>query len=177
MSGLTTSLLTMKSQIKSVDSVDSRVRELARNMTGLSSDLATTTAAITKLQPEVSLIAADVSSVRGGITRMSRSVAALADPPRFSCGVTGDEVRVSGVISYDECAVNTDNMMNTGTGHATVNTEGEYSLLSSSFPVCDCIFRYRLLWTHLWIIKIDTVASLQSLKNIKIFCRKMALIF
>ena len=58
MYGLTTSLLTMKSQLKSVDSVDTRVRELARNMTGLTSDLATNTAAITKLRPEVSLIAA-----------------------------------------------------------------------------------------------------------------------
>jgi hypothetical protein len=36
----------------------------------------------------------------------------VADPPRFSCGVTGDEIKVSGVIVYDECAVNANNMMN-----------------------------------------------------------------
>jgi hypothetical protein len=38
--------------------------------------------------------------------------AQVADPPRFSCGVTGDEIKVSGVIVYDECAVNANNMMN-----------------------------------------------------------------
>jgi hypothetical protein len=36
----------------------------------------------------------------------------VADPPRFSCGVTGDEIKVSGVIVYDECAVNANSMMN-----------------------------------------------------------------
>ena len=72
---------------------------------------------------------------------MSRSVQSLADPPRFSCGVTGEEVKVSGVVRlvekqkhmtrplpctrYDECAVNKDKMMNLGTGHATVPTDGE----------------------------------------------------
>ena len=56
----------------------------------------------------------------------------MADPPRFSCGVTGDEVKVSGVISYDECGVNTGNMMNTGTGHATVPTDGDYLLTFSA---------------------------------------------
>ena len=47
---------------------------------------------------QVSLIASDVSSLRSGISRMSRSVQSLADPPRFSCGVTGEEVKVSGVV-------------------------------------------------------------------------------
>ncbi len=42
--------------------------------------------------------------------------AQVADPPRFSCGVTGDEIKVSGVIVYDECAVNANNMMNLVSG-------------------------------------------------------------
>ena len=47
---------------------------------------------------QMSLIASDVSSLRSGISRMSRSLQSLADPPRFSCGVTGEEVKVSGVV-------------------------------------------------------------------------------
>ena len=53
----------------------------------------------------------------------------MADPPRFSCGVTGDEVKVSGVISYDECGINTNDMMNLGTGHATVPIDGRKFVL------------------------------------------------
>ena len=49
---------------------------------------------------QMSLIASDVSSLRSGISRMSRSLQSLADPPRFSCGVTGEEVKVSGVVRY-----------------------------------------------------------------------------
>ena len=113
MSGLTNSILTMKSQIKSVSDVDSKIKELSRNVTGFNDDISATKDAVTKLQPEVntlhtyyllshmcqvSLIASDVSSLRSGISRMSRSVQSLADPPRFSCGVTGEEVKVSGVV-------------------------------------------------------------------------------
>ena len=50
----------------------------------------------------MSLIATDISSLRAGISRMSRSVQSLADPPRFSCGVTGEEVKVSGVVRLVE---------------------------------------------------------------------------
>jgi hypothetical protein len=41
----------------------------------------------------------------------------VADPPRFSCGVTGDEIKVSGVVVYDECTVNTNKMMNLVSGN------------------------------------------------------------
>ena len=121
MSGLTNSILNMKSQIKSVDSVEKKIRDLERNMTGVNDDIVNTKEAVTKLSPEVSLIATDISALRTGISRMSRTVQVggfpvpiyilliqsryttiifqtLSDPPRFSCGVTGDEVRVSGVI-------------------------------------------------------------------------------
>ena len=37
---------------------------------------------------------------------------AVSDPARFSCGVTGEEIKVSGVVVYDECFVNSKNMMN-----------------------------------------------------------------
>ena len=57
------------------------------------------------------LLATDMTSLRKRLSRMTRTVNSLSDPPRFSCGVTGDEIKVSGVITYDECNVNTDNMM------------------------------------------------------------------
>ena len=46
--------------------------------------------------------------------------------------MTGDEVRVSGVISYDECGVNAGKMMNLATGHATLPVDGDYMLTFSA---------------------------------------------
>ena len=73
---------------------------------------------------------------------MTRALKLISDPPRFSCGVTGEELKVemmiilemmmvvmrrmmvmmvtemvlvfqvSGVITYDECTVNFSDMMN-----------------------------------------------------------------
>ena len=36
------------------------------------------------------------------------------------------------MIAYDECAVNTEKMMNLGTGHATVPVSGDYLLTFSA---------------------------------------------
>ena len=74
MSGLTNSILTMKSQIKSVENVDNKIKELSRNMTEANKDIISTQESLTKLSPEVSLIATDISALRSGITRMSRSL-------------------------------------------------------------------------------------------------------
>ena len=74
MSGLTNSILTMKSQIKSVENVDGQIKELSRNVTEVNNDIISTKEAVTKLSPEVSLIATDISALRTGITRMSRSL-------------------------------------------------------------------------------------------------------
>ena len=70
MSGLTNSILTMKSQIKSVPDVDTKIKELSRNVTWVNKDISAT----------------------------KDAVQSLADPPRFSCGVTKEEVKVSGVV-------------------------------------------------------------------------------
>ena len=74
MSGLTNSILTMKSQIKSVENVDGKIKELSKNMTEVNKDIISTRDSLTKLSPEVSLIATDISALRTGITRMSRSL-------------------------------------------------------------------------------------------------------
>ena len=74
MSGLTNSILTMKSQIKSVENVDGKIKELSKNMTEVNEDIISTRDSLTKLSPEVSLIATDISALRTGITRMSRSL-------------------------------------------------------------------------------------------------------
>ena len=132
LSGLSNSILTVKSRISSLDSVEGRVRELDRNLTGVRDDMSTTQTQLAQITPEVSLIATDISALRAGISRMSVTVSSMADPPRFSCGVTGEEVKVSGVIAYDECAVNTEKMMNLGTGHATVPVSGDYLLTFSA---------------------------------------------
>ena len=50
------------------------------------------------------------------------------------------EVKVSGVIAYDECAVNTEKMMNLGTGHATVPVSGDYLLTFSANMVRKRVF-------------------------------------
>jgi hypothetical protein len=53
---------------------------------------------------------------------------AATSVPRFSCAVTSDEIRVSGVIKYDLCNVNTDQMMTPTTGHVLVKDAGDYFL-------------------------------------------------
>ena len=132
LSGLSNSVLTMRSKVNSIQEVEDRVRELSRNVTVMKEDVSSTKTEVSQLSPEISLIATDISALRSGISRMSVTVSGLSDPPRFSCGVTGEEVKVSGVISYDECAVNTEKMMNLGTGHATVPTDGDYLLSFSA---------------------------------------------
>jgi len=132
LSGLSNSVLTMRSRINNIEDVEDKVRELGRNVTGVKDDVSSTKTELSKLSPEINLIATDISALRTGISRMSVTVSSLSDPPRFSCGVTGEEVKVSGVIAYDECAVNTDKMMNLGTGHATVPTNGDYLLSFSA---------------------------------------------
>jgi len=120
-SGLSSSLFALRSNIKTVGDVENEVNQLARNMTSLSS-------AVGKLRPEVDFLATDVTSVRDGVGRVTRALKLMSDPPRFSCGVTGEELKVSGVISYDECTVNFSDMMNKGTGHATAPAAGDYML-------------------------------------------------
>ena len=140
LSGLSNSVLTMKSRLSSLERVEGRVRELGRNLTGVRDDLTSSRTQLAQLSPEVSLIATDISALRAGISRMSVTVSSMADPPRFSCGVTGEEVKVSGVIAYDECAVNTEKMMNLGTGHATVPVSGDYLLTFSANMVRKRVF-------------------------------------
>jgi len=120
-SGLSSSLFALRSNIKTVGDVENEVNQLTRNMTSLSS-------AVGKLRPEVDFLATDVTSVRDGVGRVTRALKLMSDPPRFSCGVTGEELKVSGVISYDECTVNFSDMMNKGTGHATAPAAGDYML-------------------------------------------------
>jgi len=128
LSGLTNSIFTVKSQIKSVENIDDKIAELSKNITGITDVVSVTRSEFSKIKPEVDLIATDITTIRNGMSRVTKAVRSIADPPRFSCGVTGDEIKVSGVITYDECAVNREKMMNAGTGHATVPVEGDYLL-------------------------------------------------
>jgi len=120
-SGLSNSIFALRSNIKTVGNVEDEVNQLARNMTSLST-------AVGKLKPEVDFLATDLTSVRDGVGRVTRALKLVSDPPRFSCGVTGEELKVSGVITYDECTVNFSDMMNKGTGHATAPAAGDYVL-------------------------------------------------
>ena len=54
---------------------------------------------------------------------------AAASVGRFSCAVTGDEIRESGVVTYDVCDVNAGGLrMNKRSGHATASEAGDYLL-------------------------------------------------
>eukprot|EP00090_Calanus_glacialis_P035978 TRINITY_DN6138_c0_g1_i1.p1 TRINITY_DN6138_c0_g1~~TRINITY_DN6138_c0_g1_i1.p1 ORF type:complete len:725 (-),score=193.83 TRINITY_DN6138_c0_g1_i1:220-2394(-) len=128
LSGLTNSIFSVKSQIKSIENIDSKIAELSKNITGVTDVVSVTRSEFSKIKPEVDLIATDITTIRNGMSRMTKAVQSIADPPRFSCGVTGDEIKVSGVITYDECTVNREKMMNAGTGHATVPVDGDYLL-------------------------------------------------
>jgi len=128
LSGLTNSIFSVKSQMKSIEDLDDKITELSKNMTGVSDVVSVTQREFSKIKPEVDLISTDITTIRNGMSRMTKAVQSIADPPRFSCGVTGDEIKVSGVITYDECTVNREKMMNAGTGHATVPADGDYLL-------------------------------------------------
>jgi len=128
LSGLTNSIFAVKTQIKSIETIDDKLDELSRNVTGVSDVVAVTRNEFSKIKPEVDLIATDITTIRNGMSRMTKAVQSISNPPRFSCGVTGDEIKVSGVITYDECNVNSEKMMNAGTGHATVPIDGDYML-------------------------------------------------
>ena len=104
-SGISSSLFSLRSSVKSLGTVEDEVESLTKNMTSVSTDVA-------KLRPELEFLVTDVTSVRNGVTRLTRALQLLSDPPRFSCGVTGEELKVSGVITYDECTVNYNKMMN-----------------------------------------------------------------
>jgi chromosome segregation ATPase len=112
LSGLTNSIFSVKSQIKSIENIDSKIAELSKNITGVTDVVSVTRSEFSKIKPEVDLIATDITTIRNGMSRMTKAVQSIADPPRFSCGVTGDEIKVSGVITYDECTVNREKMMN-----------------------------------------------------------------
>ena len=47
---------------------------------------------------------------------------------RFSCAVTTDEIRLSGVITYNICNVNKGDLMNRDTGHVSIKHSGDYFL-------------------------------------------------
>merc|ERR1711892_347182 len=128
LSGLTNSIFSVKNQMKSIEEIDDKITELSKNITGVTDVVSVTRSEFSKIKPEVDLIATDITTIRNGMSRMTKAVQSIADPPRFSCGVTGDEIKVSGVITYDECTVNREKMMNAGTGHATVPADGDYLL-------------------------------------------------
>jgi len=128
LTGLTNSLFSVKSQMESIDEIDVKIARLSQNMSGVTEAVTVTRREFSKIKPEVDLISTDITTIRNGMSRMSKAVQSIADPPRFSCGVTGDEIKVSGVITYDECTVNREKMMNAGTGHATVPADGDYLL-------------------------------------------------
>jgi len=128
LSGLTNSIFSVKSQIKSIENIDDKIAELSKNITGVTDVVSVTRSEFSKIKPEVDLIATDINTIRNGMSRVTKAVQSISDPPRFSCGVTGDEIKVSGVITYDECGVNREAMMNTATGHATAPVQGDYLL-------------------------------------------------
>ena len=112
LSGLTNTIFSVKSQIKSIENIDDKIGELSKNITGVTNVVSVTRREFLKIKPEVDLIATDINTIRNGMSRVTKAVQSISDPPRFSCGVTGDEIKVSGVITYDECGVNREAMMN-----------------------------------------------------------------
>lgn len=89
-----------------------KIGDLEEDFDGIDKAVTVTRAEMDQIKPEVDLIATDISSMRNKMARITGKMNSLADPPRFSCGVTGDEIKVSGVITYDECNVNSNKMMN-----------------------------------------------------------------
>ena len=112
LSGLTNTIFAVKTQMKSIEELDEKIIDLSANITRIGEVVSVTRSEYSKIKPEVDLIATDISTIRNGMSRVTRAVQTISDPPRFSCGVTGDEIKVSGVITYDECTVNTNDMMN-----------------------------------------------------------------
>ncbi|XP_023338151.1 GRIP and coiled-coil domain-containing protein C27D7.02c [Eurytemora carolleeae] len=112
--------------------VEKNVSDLLVNMTLISAVATSSHSDLETLMPGFGLIEEDISNIRNGITQLSKALESASDPARFSCGVTGEEIKVSGVVVYDECFVNSKNMMNKETGHVTVPETGDYLLSFSA---------------------------------------------
>ncbi|TRY70641.1 hypothetical protein TCAL_15045 [Tigriopus californicus] len=128
LTSLTNSLFNLKAQIVDQDSLDTRLGSLSTNITDMSRDIQKCKSEIGEVRPDVESLASDLVTFRSTVTLLASDVGGQRDPPRFSCSVTSDEIRVSGVILYNICNVNTNDFMNRETGHATIKDSGDYFL-------------------------------------------------
>ena len=132
LTGLTNSLFNLKAQILDTENVESRVNLLATNLTAVSSDVRQVKLDMKSVKPTVERFNKEMNTVRQSLDMLETDVAVQKDPTRFSCAVTSDEIRVSGVITYNICNVNTGDIMNRETGHVSIKESGDYFLTFSS---------------------------------------------
>ena len=128
MTSLSAAILELKSKFASSHEMDQRLAYLYTNITTIRTQLTTVRESLTALGPDMDLIHSDMDKFRTDVNELSTELAVMADPARFSCAVTTDEIREPGVITYSTCNVNANAMMNKNTGHITVRDPGDYFL-------------------------------------------------
>ena len=106
--------------------IDTRMQELAESVNKVVGDVDTVKRDLTLMSPEVKSVTKNVNALTQKVKEGIRN-----NMPRFSCSVTSDEIRTSGVITYNICNVNQNELMNRETGHVTVKESGDYYLTFS----------------------------------------------
>jgi len=102
-----------------LDGISGDVQAMGREVSRLKKDLS-------QMSPDVTELMRGSSEMRDTVSILSARMAASVDPPRFSCAVTSEEIRTSGVITYNACNVNVGELVDAQTGHATVKQVGNF---------------------------------------------------
>lgn len=131
LTGLTNSMFNLKQQVTQgggpgAKEMDERMKRVSEDVTAVGREVSRLRRDFADTGEEMQTITAEVGAFQAGFAKMSAQMSAVADPPRFSCAVTSDEIRTSGVITYNICNVNTDGLMDRETGHVTVKQAGDY---------------------------------------------------
>jgi chromosome segregation ATPase len=123
LTSITNSLFNIKAQILDSEVMQSKIKELESDVESVQEKVANFDSSLYNNKKQ-SLFYGQSSSSEERAVGFSDS----SSVGRFSCAVTGDEIRKSGVVTYDVCDVNVGRLMEKETGHVSVTESGDYLL-------------------------------------------------
>ena len=128
LTSLTNSLFNIKTKIVDSEIIESKLEKISSNISAINEDVTSVKSVYNNLEPKVSKATQELTTFKSSIRLLAGDVSNKLDPARFSCSVTSDEIRTSGVITYNICNVNKDDLMDKDTGHISIKQSGDYFL-------------------------------------------------
>ena len=117
--------------MSATDEFASKIDELTTDVSIFQTDLNKVKTDVATIEPSLGEVKKDSAAFKSSLQVLASDMANHKDPPRFSCSVTSDEIRTSGVVTYNVCNVNHKDLMNRDTGHVTIEEAGDYYLTFS----------------------------------------------